>query len=241
MAEEPSLDFRLPISAGDPIAITRGFSAGGAVHVQGTVDPRLAASIRAAADSVLREWAKLAEADRLPAEFEAALARRFVPLTRIPAELTRLDGLLSPVFRELAHDYLDKEPELEPNSHVRSIRLDRADAHLPFHQDQTILKRRLLNIWIPLDPCGRTAPGLEVVWNSWRQLLVPVPTANAKFPVEFARLDPDQVDDRFGSRARWAPEFAVGDAMIFAGATIHRTFVMSSMRADRMSAELRLF
>jgi hypothetical protein len=118
--------------------------------------------------------------------------------------------------------------------------LERIDAHLPFHQDQTILERRLLNIWIPLDPCGRDAPGLEIVWGSWRELLQPAPAEDAQFPVERARLDPATVVGRHGEDACWRPEFRIGDAMVFAGATVHRTYVTPNMTADRMSAEIRL-
>jgi hypothetical protein len=239
MDDAGPVDHRRPVLATDADAIGRTFSAGGAVHVRGALDPGLIADVHAEADAVFRDWSELAAADRLPAELEAPLTRRYIPLTRLPVVADRLSASLHP-FRALARPYLDKEPEIEPNSHVRSIVLERADAHLPFHQDQTILGRRLFNIWIPLDPCGRDAPGLEVVWESWRELLQPAPAEDAQFPVERARLDPATVVGRYGEDACWRPEFRVGDAMVFAGATIHRTYVTPHMTANRMSVEIRL-
>ncbi len=233
------IDHRCAVAVDHDEAVAQSFAAGGAVHIRGALDPALIADVHAAADAVFRHWSELAATGLLPAEFEAPLKRRYVPLAQLPDVAERLNASLQP-FRDLALPYLGKEPEIEPNSHVRSIVLERADAHLPFHQDQTILGCRLLNIWIPLDPCGRDAPGLEVVWESWRELLQPAPAEDARFPVERVRLDPATVVGRYGEDACWRPEFRVGDAMVFAGATIHRTYVTPHMTANRMSVEIRL-
>jgi hypothetical protein len=235
------IDHRQPVGVDDADAVARTFSAGGAVHVTRALDEDRSARLRAAADGILREWAELSAADRLPADLAAPLARRYVPLTALPDGVAPLDTLVHPTFRELARRYLGKEPEVDPNSHVRSIVLERADAHLPFHQDQTILQRRLMNVWIPLDACGVEAPGLEVVWGSWGELLDPSPPQDAAFPVERARLDPAAVHRRFGPGSSWHPHFSAGDAMLFAGATVHRTYVGPGMTRGRMSVEIRLF
>jgi hypothetical protein len=228
----------IPVAEADTIA--RAFATGGAVHVRGAIEARLIAEVRAAAEAVFRNWAELAAAGRLPDDVAEQLTRCFIPLARLPLGADRVDGLLHPSFRNVARAYLGKEPDVAPNSHIRSIVPARTDAHLPFHQDQTILKQRLLNVWIPLDPCGHAAPGLEVVWGSWDALMMPAPAPDAAFPVEFARLDPAIVRARFGEAARWTPEFVLGDAMLFSGATIHRTHVTPGMTAGRMSAEIRL-
>ena len=235
-----SITDRGSVRDGDGDAIMRTYRAGGAVHVSGVLGPELLADVREAADKVFLTWAALVAADALPSELASAWTRRFIPLTYLPIGADRIDALLPPCFRELARRYLDKEPEIEPNSHVRSIVLHRADAHLPFHQDQSILNRRLLNVWIPLVECGIDAPGLEVVWGSWTELVEPAPAPSAAFPVERARLDPAVIARRFGPASYWHPRFVPGDAMLFSGATVHRTFVTPEMTRDRMSVEFRL-
>lgn len=240
MTSAQDVDHRRAVSAADPDAVAETFRAGGAAHVRGAVDEALLPDVEAAAEAAFRSSSALAAENRLPAELAAAFERRFVPLGRLPLAPERLAALLHPAVRRLAREYLGKEPDVDPNSHVRSIALDRADTHMPFHQDQTILGRRLLNVWIPLSACGTGAPGLEVVWGSWSELLEPSPLVGAKFPVERARLDPAAVGARFGGDALWCPEFRAGDAMLFSGATIHRTHVNAGMTAGRMSVEFRL-
>jgi hypothetical protein len=63
----------------------------------------------------------------------------------------------------LAHAYLGHEPTIDHNSYVRCMVPGPNVQALPFHQDQSVLDRPLLNVWVPLDPCGVTAPGLEVI------------------------------------------------------------------------------
>ncbi len=233
-------DYRLPVRADDLDAVALKLAGGGAAHVTDAVGVAVLAEIHEAADAALGRWDGLAAEQRLPVELAAPFERRFVPLDHLPIAREKLDALVHPTFRELARRYLKQEPKLEPNSHVRAIRLDRADAHLPFHQDETILERRLMNVWIPLDPCGIDAPGLEVVWRSSRELLKPSPLAGARFPVEHARLDPAAVLRRYGAHALWRPQFRPGDAMLFTGTTVHRTHVDAAMTAARMSVEIRL-
>lgn len=211
------------------------------MHVRDAIPPALIAALHGESCAIFREWTTLATSAALPPELEAPLRRRFIPLEAVPLLAGRIRSLLHPSVLALARDYLEHEPELAENSHVRSITVDRPDAHLPFHQDETILGRRLLNVWIALDACGETLPGLEVIWNSWTRRLTPVPRPGAAFPVEQARLEPVEVFGRFGQASRWAPRFSAGDAMIFSGATIHRTHVRPGMRGERLSVEVRLF
>jgi Phytanoyl-CoA dioxygenase (PhyH) len=220
--------------------VFRNFDAVGAVHVTGAFRIDVLADVRIASERVFREWDELAADGLLPESLATPHLRRFIPLADLPLDYSPLNALLHSAFLRLARSYLDKEPELAPNSHVRSIVLARQDAHLPLHQDQTILKRPLLNIWIPLDPCGADAPGLELVTGSWRELLSPSPPEQPQFAVDHARLDEASVLGAFGAEAFWRPCFALGDAMLFSGATIHRTYVNAAMRANRMSVELRL-
>jgi hypothetical protein len=237
----PAIDPRSPVPAGDTPAVLRTFAAGGAVHVAGAIPAEAVALFRTAAEGVFRSWADDAAAGRLAAEVEIPYQRRFIPLRALPVSGAAQDALLLPVFRALARDYLGKEPELHPDSHVRSVLTARPDAHLPFHQDQTILKRTCLNVWIALDACGEDAPGLELVAGSWGRLLEPEPPENPRFAVEHARIAPESVIEAYGAGALWQPQLQAGDAMLFAGSTIHRTHVTPRMRAGRTSVEMRLY
>jgi hypothetical protein len=232
--------WRRPVPGADLAALGRVFFALGAVHVSGAVTAAVLSAVRDASQAVFDEWDDLATSGQLPDELATRHERRFIPLDRLALAFDPLDALVLPAFLALARRALHKEPQADPNSHVRSIVVGRSDAHLPFHQDQTILQRPLVNIWIPLGPCGEDAPGLEVISGSWRQLFPPSPPENARFAVERARLPPDAMLAAFGTDALWHPVFETGDAMVFSGATVHRTYVDAAMTADRMSVEIRL-
>jgi hypothetical protein len=69
-----------------------------------------------------------------------------------------LQVFISKRIRNLARIYLGKEPSLEPNSYVRQVVPGDDIQSLPFHQDQSVLQKPLLNVWVPLDPCGDDCP-----------------------------------------------------------------------------------
>ena len=91
-----------------------------------------------------------------------------------------------------------------------------------------------------LDACGESAPGLELVVGVGHELLVPSPPEDPKFPVERAQLNDANIRSRFGAEAFWTPLFKPGDAMLFVGSIIHRTYAPPGMTLDRMSVEVRL-
>jgi ectoine hydroxylase-related dioxygenase (phytanoyl-CoA dioxygenase family) len=228
------------VAADRPSDVAHAFFNGGAVHVRGVAAAAATIAIRSAAERVFREWERLAQNGALPPDLDMPHQRQYIPLELLETPQPVVETVMHPSLLAVARTYLGKEPEIHANSHVRAIRVSRSDAHLPFHQDQTILGRRLVNIWIPLDACGVDAPGLEVVYGSWSALLEPSPPAQPLFAVERARLDFDAVAATFGTSAFWHPVFEPGDAMLFAGATVHRTHVTPAMGTDRLSIEIRL-
>jgi len=228
-----------PVPAADLAALSQTFAACGAVHVRGAVDPGAVAQVRAAAAHVYAERERLAQEDRLPAELAVQHLRRFASVDDLRLSSPVLD-LLGACFWRLGRQYLQHDAVLHPHSHVRWISPERGDLHLPFHQDQTIAGTPLLNVWIPLVACGTDAPGLQVVRGSWRELLAVAPLEHAEFAADKARIDEALVAREFDAHAFWNPEFEPGDAMIFAGATAHRTYLRPGMSRDRMSLELRL-
>lgn len=227
-----------PVEARDAVELVRIFSENGAVHVRGAVEPAAVARVRAAAESVYAERERMASEPRLPADSIHRL-RRFVSLDDLRLGVPVLD-LLGDCFVRVGRHYLGREPALGPHNHVRWISPDRPDLLLPFHQDETIEGHKLLNVWIPLTPCGVDAPGLQVVRGSWRELLAIDPREDAQFAADKARIDGALLAREFRADAFWAPEFVPGDAMIFAGATAHRTHARPGMDRGRLSLELRL-
>jgi hypothetical protein len=141
---------------------------------------------------------------------------------------------------KLAMTYLGNQPRPHENSFVRELVPGPEIQSLPFHQDQTILQAPLLNIWAPLDPCGITAPGLELVLTRDCRLREVSGSSADLIPVERVRLDEHSVVKDFGTRALWHPVLEPGDALVFAGTTIHRSYVTPEMTVARMSIELRL-
>lgn len=98
------------------------------------------------------------------------------------------------------------------------------------HLDFAAPQPRLLNMvtcWIALTPAGDVSPGLELI------------PGRLPYPLQPDELTADAVAARFGSADPWRPVMKAGDALLFDGNTLHRTFVEPAMRADRTSIELR--
>ena len=136
--------------------------------------------------------------------------------------------------------HLGEPPQLDPNSYVRALVPGPHIQALPFHQDQSILQTPLLNVWIPLAECGVDAPGLEVAVTDKRDLLAVAGPPDHDLPVERARIDERLVVETFGPGALWRPSLRPGDALVFAGTTVHRSHVTPAMTKPRLSVEMRL-
>lgn len=87
----------------------------------------------------------------------------------------------------------------------------------------------MVTCWIALAPCGTDAPGLEFVT---RRLggLCPLP-----------ELAEARVRACFTPAEFWRPVMNPGDALLFRGDLLHRTYVTPEMSRDRTSIELRFF
>jgi len=94
---------------------------------------------------------------------------------------------------------------------------------------QVIPMTELVTCWIPLQKCGRDAPGLEFVRR--RQSAV----------LHFTELDDAVLRQRFAADEFWAPDLEFGDGLVFLNSVLHRTHVHESMRQDRLSIEYRIF
>ena len=90
----------------------------------------------------------------------------------------------------------------------------------------------LVTCWIPLDACGRDAPGLELVARRLLRLFTPLELTPESV------LESREVDLARTSRT---PSMEPGDALLFASDVLHRTHATRSMSKDRTSVELRVF
>jgi hypothetical protein len=126
-----------------------------------------------------------------------------------------------PSYERLAEQYLESS-ELVPH-HITALRRvtgDLSSSRLPFHQDEPIVGRPLLNIWVALDGCGVGRPGIEVVLTPRTDILPPSPELS-DFAANQVALDEALVcsgrmaSERCGRRrskpatrlSSWAPRF----------------------------------
>ncbi len=225
----------------DRSGLSAKFEQDGVVFLPALFDPTFISQINAEAERIynLREEKArrlLITKGLLTQDQWRSIAVANIKLNRKPL----LAQLMHHVFLELARSYLGKEPVPHADSYVRSQLPAHRHTHLPFHQDQTVVGSRLVNIWIPLVACGRDAPGLEVVAGSWDQLVPPADPSGPGHIVERARIDETAVLAAYPTEAMLRPEFSVGDAIVFSGATIHRTHIAPGMNRARTSIDMRL-
>jgi hypothetical protein len=214
----------------------------GVLKIRGLLDPGAISAVGAAARDLYGERdARVAAGECLTAPERQSHLRRTLALDRIMAGGTPAADLLDcPAIRALAGLHLGKPPRLDPNSYVRALIPGPHIQALPFHQDQYILQTPLLNVWIPLTECGVHAPSLEVVVTDRRDLIAVAGLPDHAVPVERARIDERLVLEMFGPGALWRPNLSLGDMLVFAGTTIHRSHVTPQMTKPRLSVELRL-
>lgn len=211
-----------------------------AAKITGAFDPLLLQRVLAAAAGIYEGRKAAIESGAVPDQAKRNYTRRTIPFQElIPEGIDTTNFPVPTLITDAARAYLGKEPQQTVSS-VRAIVPGPSDQRLPFHQDETILQSRLLNIWIPLTPCGIHAPSLEVVITGERKLLDVVGSKDDEIPVERARLDDDLVRATFGASAFWHPVMNPGDALVFTGTTAHRSFVRPEMSETRVSIELRL-
>lgn len=109
---------------------------------------------------------------------------------------------------------------------------------LPFHQDQRILGKPLINLWIPLVGAGDDAPGLEVVAQRLPGLEPTIAADTNIYGKSGVQIATEHVTTAYAS-ALVRPVLAPGDALMFYGTTIHRTHIAEGMTKRRDSIDLR--
>jgi hypothetical protein len=96
-----------------------------------------------------------------------------------------------------------------------------------------------LNFWTPLDPAGEQfgTSGLEV-WPVGYERMISYFGEGTSALDDDGKFSPSSIESEFGPGM--STNIDVGDIMVFTSWTLHRTYVPQNVRADRLSAEIRL-
>jgi hypothetical protein len=230
----------------------------GALIVRGLVDPGQAAALAGGIDRCFDAKAAADEGAEAPATapwyvpFEpegegreaVGIGRKFLSggsgvwLADSPRMMfDLLDTFEQAGARAVVTDFLGERPALSVNK--GTLRRARPTVGTAWwHQDGAFLGRdiRSLNIWLALSPCGRDAPGLEMVP---RRLdgIVEAGTHGA----DFAWSVGDEVVEEVSGGRIASPVFEAGDALLFDHLFLHRTGVDESMTQTRYASETWFF
>ncbi len=229
----------------------------GCVHVPALVDKTTVASLVEGIDRALEEWAGLRRPylkptgspwfDPLQIDDEATrsgLGRKWVNnsgglLTAdSPRMLYELLATLDATgTREVVREFLGERPALSANK--CTIRRVPVDTDSGWHQDGAFLGAgvRALNIWLALTPCGREAPGLDVLPRRLDHI-VETGTHGAYF--DWA-VGGDIVRELARESPLVRPEFGAGDALLFDDLLLHRTAAEPTMSRPRHAIETWCF
>jgi hypothetical protein len=253
----------------DPQTFRKGIMENGAVMLRGAGDPVLLARVRQSLVELFTKYSTTPQS-----EIERGL-KSSDPLERDYWEQIKLSHIFDRTFKRLAgYSYYEivrqsglwkflarAFPEAEltesPSCNCRRVsvgeRREFWDSPVEFHVDaQVFYDHKLsINFWTPLNECGATAPGLEVVLlgvQDTKAYLEHNPAGYEPRPGDFGHMKnfrcakmqlPVLQEHGLGSK-RWAPEFDVGDILAFTNFTMHATHSTASMTEPRMSVEIRV-
>ena len=232
----PVLGNERPVSGAALVSCLR---AHGAAKLAGFFDPSLIAWILEQFRTSMAERQKQWDAGMLPREHHKDFTGGSMRLDQVTIDgRTAGEALTREPLQAAADEMLGHSARRSHSSYIRTI--SPGPEELPFHQDQTLVESALLNIWLPLTPCGTDAPGLEVALTPKTELLATTGPQESNRLVERKQITRELIVDTFGERALWHPTFEPGDALVFSGSTVHRTYVTEAMTEPRTSIELRL-
>jgi hypothetical protein len=234
----------------------RDIATDGCVLVRGLADPATVELLVDGIDHALGEWGRLrrpyAKATgspwfdplRVDAAANAALGRTWVTNSGglLTADSPRmmfqlLEMLERAGLREVVHAYLGERPALSANK--CTLRRVPVETDAGWHQDGAFLGQdiRALNIWLALSPCGRDAPGLDVVPRRFDHI---VETGTHGSYFDWA-VGSELVDSLARDTPVVRPEFEAGDALLFDDLMLHRTATEPTMTKHRDAIETWCF
>ncbi len=177
-------------------------------------------------------------------------------LAAVDPELNIL-GWMHPMLMPSVSDFLDCEQLGYRNNIARRIYPTRPESSSSFHQDLQFLKPyggQMVTVWITLEACDGTRPGLEILpkrlpglagrsvgdYLGDSPVFKPYVDHGPKIAHDSAvALTEAGVAELAGGQPLWRPQLAVGDILVFDGYTIHRSALAPGMTQTRTSVELR--
>lgn len=153
----------------------------------------------------------------------------------LPPDVLNLDlkAMAQPLLPVL-HLLMPRAYLIVQNSLPRKQSPHKPEQQVPYHQDAEFIGPLplALNAWIPLDPCGQKAPGLEILRQRLERFVLPaIPLKRSQYRQrESLYFDPGLL---------WRPQMAPGDVLFFHHYSVHRTHLTSHMTQSRLSIEIR--
>lgn len=240
----PLTEAEITVRPTDYAAAAHCLGAAGIVLLRGAVGQGVIAD---ALDATQRAFQRL---PGIAAAAEGQVDHRLAQLGMIAPGLSSHFPELLGIARQIVEDGVGK-PILERyfggdtfhdpiTLRFRSHRPSKTISYVPLHQDVafTALDRSWINFWVPLMPCGRDAPGLQV-YPLRRPALFPHEEGSAPggYPMGYIA---EQTLTRYPAPLRAVePVFEPGDLLIFDGFCPHRTVEHPGMSQTRLSFEFR--
>jgi hypothetical protein len=150
-------------------------------------------------------------------------------------------------LRDHLSGYLGSRPVL---SKLSMRRMPLRPENLGWHQERSVFRRatRSINFWIALSPCGKDAPGLEVIPSRVNHEVVesssttnPSEDQARQTPARKSYALRDGDVEALGLTEPVAPVFEPGDALVFDDLLLHRTAAREGMKDPRYSIESWFF
>jgi hypothetical protein len=244
----------LPAAALTPETLRAGIRRHGCVWVRGLVPPPRVEHLR---DAIDRAFAAADATDAGRAGVDTRVW--YDELERVPKDASRswvragkgvlaadspraffafLEMIYALGIDELIAGYLGERPALS----VEKTVLRRADASLhesTWHQDGAFLGDgiRTVDAWFALSPCGRDAPGLDLLPVRLERVLPP-----GEEGTYFGwTVSPATIARHLPGVPVWRPEFEAGDALFFDHFLVHRTAADPRMTGTRYAIESWFF
>ena len=171
--------------------------------------------------------------------FSANPTRLSLPLLEIAPQYDNPTLLLEREMIAVLEKIFGRMPTISAtDTYLRIVKPETADTYIPFHQDVTALATTGVNVWVPLTDCGVDAPGLEIMA---RRTSVIFPTVTSPGDYNQMEIEAEAVYRDFPEKVRFYPTPSVGDAVLFLGSTVHRSYIAPSMTRMRTSLELRFY
>jgi Phytanoyl-CoA dioxygenase (PhyH) len=238
-----------------PGVLRNGIMRHGCVLVRGLVAPERAVRLREGVDRAF-DACDATRAGRATPE----AATWFDPLEDVPDgdDLRRFgragQGILAADSPRVLYEFLETVRDVQldrliaaylgerPTLSVQKVVLRRVDwtlQHALWHQDGAFLGEgiRTVNAWFALSPCGRNAPGMDLIPGRIERLI----TAGEAGAGYDWTVSPDTITRELPGVPPWRPEFDVGDVLLFDHLMLHRTAAAPGMTDRRYAIESWFF